>query len=160
MEHIKKSIYRMPGMRRALKPLWAAWALVVPGAVCGGLYAGIDGLSEGLSSTLVFFAAMGALCLVLVLCYWLFGDSRRPYSRELHALLDPTTAYYEPASRQALLSALEAGDEKALDAVRRVPGGKLALVRYSDCGERVYYSQLVEDGVPVSDIIVSKPQQH
>lgn len=159
MEHIKKSIYKQPGMRHALKPLWPAWILVGVGAVCGAAYAAWPNLSTGVGSTLLFMAALGAMCLALVVCYWLFGDSRRPYSRALHALLEPTYAYYLPGTDAQLRAALEAGDEAALDAVRRTPGGSLVLVRYSDRDERVFYSQILDGTEPVSDIFVNQPQK-
>lgn len=160
MEYIRKSIYSRPEVRHALLPLWSAWAMVAVGAVCLLLSMMLSGLSEGASSALTGGVALGACSLLLVLCYWLFGDSRRPYSKELHAVLEPTYTYYAPASESALTAALEAGDEQALEAVKRTSQPELALVRYSDKQERVFYSQLVRvEGkkyVPLTDIYVNK----
>ena len=160
MEYIRKSIYKLPEVRRALLPLWSAWVLVAVGVACGVPYLLCDNLSTGASSALVGGVIVGVCSLVTVLCYYLFGDSRRPYSRELHATLEPTYAYYSTAQQQAVVAALEARDEQALEAVKRQAKPELALVRYSDKDERAYYSQLTRvDGsryIPLTDIIINK----
>ena len=64
-----------------------------------------------------------------------------------------------PPSEEAAEAAEEAKDEKALEAVKRQAKPELALVRYSDKEERVFYSQLTRvDGkryLPLTDIIVN-----
>ena len=159
MEYIRKSIYSLPEIRHTLLPLWSAWALTAIGAVCGVLMFMLPNLSVGGSSALAGGVIVGVCSLLTVLCYWTFGDSRRPYSRNLHAVLEPTYAYYASAQQQAVVAALEAKDERALEAVKRQAKPELALVRYSDKAERVYYSQLTRvDGkryLPLTDIIVN-----
>ena len=160
MEYIRKSIYSLPEIRRTLLPLWSAWALTAVGAVCGVIMYTANGLSEGGQSGMLGGVIVGACALVTVLCYWLFGDSRRPYSKELHAVLEPTYAHYSSAMQGQIITALEANDEVALEAVKRQPKPELALVRYSDKEERVYYSQLTRvEGqryIPLTDIIINK----
>ncbi|MBQ8703739.1 MAG: hypothetical protein IJ524_05140 [Bacteroidales bacterium] len=160
MEYIRKSIYKLPEIRRTLLPLWSSWVLTAIGVLCGVLYIFLPNLSDGGSSALVGGIIVGGCSLLTVLCYWLFGDSRRPYSRELHAVLEPTYAYYATAQEQALVAALEAHDEKALEAIKRQAKPELALVRYSDREERCYYSQLTRvEGkryVPLTEIIINK----
>lgn len=160
MEYIRKSIYSLPEIRRTLMPLWSAWALTAVGAVCGVLYFLLPDLSVVGSSALIGGVIVGVCALLTVLCYWLFGDSRRPYSRELHAVLEPTYAYYPLSSEKALVAALEAKDEMALEAIKRQPKPELALVRYSDRDERIYYSQLTRvEGkhyIPLTEIIIHK----
>lgn len=159
MEYIRKSIYSLPEIRHTLLPLWSAWVLTAIGAVCGVLMFMLPNLSVGGSSALAGGVIVGVCSLLTVLCYWTFGDSRRPYSRNLHAVLEPTYAYYASAQQQAVVAALEARDERALEAVKRQAKPELALVRYSDKAERVYYSQLTRvDGkryLPLTDIIVN-----
>ena len=163
MEYIRKSIYSRPEIRRTLLPLWSAWALTAVGAVCGIPYFLVDGISEAEQSGLMGGMIVGGCALLTVLCYWLFGDSRRPYHRELHAVLEPTYAYYSQAVQSQLVSALEASDEKALEAVKRQPKPELALVRYSDKEERAFYSQLTRvEGkryIPLTEIIVNDLRQ-
>ena len=163
MEYIRKSIYSRPEIRRTLLPLWSAWALTAVGAVCGVPYFIVESISEAGRSGLLGGMIVGGCALAIVLCYWLFGDSRRPYHRQLHAVLEPTYAYYSPSVQQQLVAALEAGDEKALEAVKRQPKPELALVRYSDKEERVYYSQLTRvEGkryIPLTDIVVNDLRQ-
>ena len=159
MEYIRKSIYSLPEIRHTLLPLWSAWVLTAIGAVCGVLMFMLPNLSVGGSSALAGGVIVGVCSLLTVLCYWTFGDSRRPYSRNLHAVLEPTYAYYASAQQQAVVAALEARDERALEAVKRQAKPELALVRYSDKEERVYYPQLTRvDGkryLPLTDIIVN-----
>lgn len=160
MEYIRKQIYSRPEIRRTLLPFWSAWALTAVGGVCGAVMFTAEGLSEGWQSALLGGVIVGVCSLVTVLCYWIFGDSRRPYSRELHAVLEPTYAYYPQSAEKQIVAALEANDEKALEAVKRQAKPELALVRYSDAEERVYYSQLTRvEGrgyIPLTEIIVNK----
>ena len=160
MEYIRKSIYSRPEIRRTLLPLWSAWVLTAVGAVCGIIMFTVKGLSEGVQSGLLGGVIVGACSLLTVLCYWTFGDSRRPYCKEIHAVLEPTYAYYSSAMQGQIIAALEAHDEKALEAIKRQPKPELALVRYSDKEERVYYSQLTRvegrDYIPLTNIIINK----
>lgn len=160
MEYIRKSIYSLPEIRRTLLPLWSAWALTAIGAVCGAILFLYNGSSEGITSLLLGGVIVGACGLLTILCYWTFGDSRRPYSKELHAVLEPTYAYYSSALQGQIIASLEANDEKALESIKRQAIPDLALVRYSDNEERVYYSQLTRvEGkryIPLTEIIINK----
>ena len=160
MEYIRKSIYTLPEIRRTLLPLWSAWALTAVGVVCGVVYVMVPNLSTGGASALIGGVIVGACSLLLTLCYYLFGDSHRPYSRDLHAVLEPTYAYYSSSLQQAVTDALQAHDEQALEHIKRQATPELALVRYSDKAERIYYSQLTRvDGkkyIPLTEIIINK----
>lgn len=160
MEYIRKSIYSRPEIRRTLLPLWWGWVLTAVGIVCGAAMYMYEGSSEGLMSMFLGGIIVGACGLLTILCYWTFGDSRRPYSKELHAVLEPTYAYYALSAEGSLLRALEARDERALEAIKRQGKPELALVRYSDREERIYYSQLTRvEGkryIPLSEIIINK----
>ena len=160
MEYIRKQIYSQPEIRRTLLPLWPAWALTAVGIVCGVVMLVNKDMSAGPASILLSGLVIGGCSLLTVLCYWTFGDSRRPYSKELHAVLEPTYAYYPFSSEKELVAALEANDEVALEAIKQQSKFELALVRYSDRDERVYYSQLTRvEGkryIPLSEIFVNK----
>lgn len=121
MEYIRKSIYSLPEIRRTLLPLWSAWALTAVGALCGVLMFMIKDLSVGGQSTFLGGVIVGACSLLTVLCYWAFGDSRRPYSKEVHAVLEPTYAYYSSAMQGQIIAALEANGEVALEAIKKQP---------------------------------------
>ena len=160
MEYIRKSIYSRPEIRRTLLPLWSAWALTAVGVLCGVPYVFADGMSEAGRSGLLGGMIVGGCSLLTVLCYWLFGDSRRPWHREMHAVLEPTYAYYPLSAEKQIVAALEANDEKALEAIKRQPKPELALVRYSDKEERIYYSQLTrvegKQYIPLTEIIINQ----
>ncbi len=159
MDYIRKSIYRLPEIRRTLLPLWTAWITTLAGAVCGAVYLTSGNLATGISTALLSGVLVGGCSLLTVVCYYLFGDSRRPYSRELKAVLEPTYTYYSQSQQQTVTKALQSHDEKALESIKRSTKPELALVRYSDKAERVYYSQLtrVEGNhyIPLTDIIVN-----
>ena len=164
MENIKKQIYTLPEIRHTLKPLWSAWILTAVGVVCGIFYFLFTTLSQGLSSLLMGMMIVGGLGLVTVICFYLFGDSRRPYSKEVREALEPTLAYYAPNVESQVIAALEARDEERLAAVKRTAQPQLALVRYSDKAETVFYSQLLcvvdeKHMEPLTDIIVNKLNQ-
>ena len=141
-------------------PLWLGWALTEVGALCGGALFMYKGSSAGVSSLLLGGVFVGVCSILTVLCYWAFGDSRRPYSREINAVLEPTYAYYSSALQGQIVAALEQGDEVALEAVKRQAVPELALVRYSDKEERVFYSQLTRveghNYIPLTDIYVNR----
>lgn len=159
MEYIRKSIYSRPEIRRTLKPLWSGWVLTAVGVLCGMIFFSSQNQSEGVESLLLGGLIVGACGLLTTLCYWLFGDSSRPYHRQLHAVLEPTYTYYSTSVQAQLVAALEAKDEKALEAIKRQATPELALVRYSDSEERVFYSQLtrVEGNkyIPLTEIITT-----
>ena len=156
MENIKKQIYTLPEIRRIIKPLWTGWIVTAIGAVCGF----VSAFCENISSDLIYVEIVGAMSLILTLCYYLFGDSRRPYHKELHAVLEPEVFYYDYSEQQPLLDTLESGDEKALASIKRVSQPQLILIRYSDKAETIYYSQLLRstsngENEPLTDIFVN-----
>ena len=160
MENIKKSIYSRPEIRHSLKPLWTAWIIVALGVVCAFVYLVAGTMSAGVSSALLGGIIVGACSLVLVLCYYLFGDSRRPYSKTLHQRLEPTLVFYANNVEQQLVDALNSLDEKALANVKKSSNPELLLMRYSNDEETVYYSQLLRQIdskrlEPITDIIVN-----
>jgi hypothetical protein len=122
-----------------------------------------DDLSDSMRSTCLYMGIFGLLTLLFILTFYLFGDSRFPYSKELHCRLEPTRDYYAETSLGQLTEALSAGDEAALALVKKTIMPQLVLLRYSDSMERVFYSQLLrqegETLVPVTDIFVSKTKK-
>lgn len=145
MENIKKEIYTLPEIRRVTKPLWSAWIVTVVGAACGvPLLLNKNGAGS-FAADLMGMVLLGACSLLLTLCYYAFGDSRRPYHKVLRKTLEPTLAYYPFTVQQQLVKALEEHDEKALGAVKKSSQPELILVRYSDRAETIYYSQVLRE---------------
>ncbi|MDY6288552.1 MAG: hypothetical protein SPM02_03765 [Bacteroidales bacterium] len=159
MQNIKQAIYTRPEIRHCIKPLWSAWIIVLIGALCGAIYLIGGGMSPSLSSLFLYMAALGVLTLLFIICFYLFGDSRFPYSKPLHRRLEPTLTYYPESSLPQLTEALEKGDEAALATVKRVASPQLVLVRYSDEPETVYYSQILryegKNLIPLTDIFIN-----
>ena len=160
MENIKKQIYTLPEIRRITKPLWAAWAVTAIGAVCGIVAFFNPNISDATSTDLICIALVGVLSLILTLCYYLFGDSRRPYHKGLHEVLDPELTYYPLSEQQHIITALENKDEKALSAIKKISQSELILLRYSNKEETIFYSQLLRTTAnhqrePLTDIIIN-----
>ena len=160
MENIKKQIYTLPEIRKVTKPLWTGWAITIIGAVCGIIGIFNQNISAAASTDFICVALVGVLSLILTLCYYLFGDSRRPYHKGLHTILEPTLTYYAPSMQQQLTTALESKDEKALARVKKSPHPELVLYRYSDKAETIFYSQLLQMNAkqrmePVSDLYIN-----
>lgn len=159
MENINKQIYTLPEIRRITKPLWAGWIITVIGAVCGIIGIFNQTISPTTSSDLIIVAIVGVMSLILTLCYYLFGDSRRPYHKELHTILEPTLAYYPLSEQQHLVIALENKDEKALATIKKISQPELILLRYSDKEETIFYSQLLrtnnQQWEPLTDLFIN-----
>jgi hypothetical protein len=163
MKNINEMIYSRQEIRRSVKPLWSAWALVLIGAVFAAVYFMADNLSDSMRDTCLYMGLLGLLTLLFVMAFYLFGDSRFPYSKEFHCRLEPTRDYYAEASLDQLTEALGNGDEAALAKVKKTIVPELVLLRYSDNKERVFYSQLLrQEGerlVPITDIFVSETRR-
>lgn len=143
MENIKKQIYTLPEIGRVTKPLWSAWAVTIIGIPCGIIGIFNSNISSTTATDLICCAIVGVMSLVLTLCYYLFGDSRRPYHKDLHKTLEPTIAYYDMSEQQRLISALENKNEQTLAKIKKIPQPGLVLMRYSDKEETIYYSQVL-----------------
>ena len=157
MERIEKSIYQLPDIARRLRPQPTLYILVAVGGLCGTIMAVGTHTPEWLAGAYLLLAAVGALALLLLLCYYLFGDSRRPYHRPQGKLLEPEYLYYPASGKEALLAALANGDEAALARIKKTSAPDLVLVRYSDEQERIVFAQLQERDngalAPITDII-------
>lgn len=160
MENIKKQIYTLPEIRRVTLPLWPAWAVTAVGIACGLIALLNDNIPAVYSSDLICFALIGCFSLILTLSYYLVGDSRRPYHKQLHKVLEPELTYYATNEQQHLIDALEAHDEEALSSIKKNSQPQLVLMRYSDKEETIFYSQLLRatstrQMEPLTDIIIN-----
>ena len=160
MKNINEMIYSRPEIRRGFKPLWSAWALVLICAVFAAVYFIVGNLSDTMRSTCLYMGVFGLLVLLFILLFFLFGDCRYPYSKEINSPLEPTRDYYAETSLAQLTEALEQGDEAALAKLKKTVLPQLVLVRYGDSAGRVFYSQVLrqegDDQVPITDIFVNK----
>ncbi|MDY5969388.1 MAG: hypothetical protein SPJ13_05195 [Bacteroidales bacterium] len=157
MERIEKSIYSMPGITRHLRPQPACYILIALGAVCGWLLNATQTSSQWLEGLYLLLLGTGAFSLLLLMCYYLFGDSRRPYYKPGKKLLEPEYFYFNSGCKDALLHALDAKDEDAICRIKRTSIPELVMVHYSDEAGCVIYAQLQESRggelVPISNIV-------
>ena len=151
----------MPEIRHTMKPLWTAWLMTAIGAVCGAIYYLVKGIPEGLGWMLLMIAIIGMVALATVICYYIFGDSRRPFDKVAKKTLEPMSYYYARSAKQQLIDALNNGDEAAINAAKKTTSCELVLIRYSDKADTLHYSQLLDMDAngklqPLTDIIVKR----
>lgn len=157
MEKIEKSIYSLPEISRHLRSQPACYILVALGVASCWLLKATHTSSQWLSGMYILFAGAGAFALLLLLCYYTFGDSRRPYYKPGKKILEPEYFYYGMGSKESLQAALENKDENAICRMKKTSVPELVLVHYSDKTGKIIYEQLQErcNGkfVPVSNIV-------
>lgn len=160
--NIDKEIYHLPEMGKRMKSMLWAWICVAIAAVACYFY--VSGFfSESVNSLMLGLVAVGVFALATMLCYYTFGDSRRPFHKPSKRLLERTYFFYSPREQQNLLDAVADDDGNSWLKIKRSATPELVLVRYSDETEKVAYMQLQEyrDGikVPVSPIVSFPKQQ-
>ena len=160
--NIDKEIYHLPEMGKRMKSMLWTWICVAIAAVACYFY--VSGFfSESVNSLMLGLVAVGVFALATMLCYYTFGDSRRPFHKPSKRLLERTYFFYSPREQQNLLDAVADDDGNSWLKIKRSATPELVLVRYSDEAEKVAYMQLQEyrDGVkvPVSPIVSFPKQQ-
>lgn len=160
--NIDKEIYHLPEMGKRMKSMLWAWICVAIAAVACYFY--VSGFfSESVNSLMLGLVAVGVFALATMLCYYTFGDSRRPFHKPSKRLLERTYFFYSPREQQNLLDAVADDDGNSWLKIKRSATPELVLVRYSDEAEEIAYMQLQEyhDGVkvPVSPIVSFPKQQ-
>lgn len=153
--NIDKEIYHLPEMGKRMKSMLWAWICVAIAAVACYFY--VSGFfSESVNSLMLGLVAVGVFALVTMLCYYTFGDSRRPFHKPSKRLLERTYFFYSPREQQNLLDAVADDDGDSWLKIKRSATPELVLVRYSDESEEISYMQVQElrDGVkvPISPI--------
>lgn len=153
--NIDKEIYHLPEMGKRMKSMLWAWICVAIAAVACYFY--VSGFfSESVNSLMLGLVAVGVFALVTMLCYYTFGDSRRPFHKPSKRLLERTYFFYSPREQQNLLDAVADDDGNSWLKIKRSATPELVLVRYSDESEEIAYMQVQEfrDGVkvPISPI--------
>ena len=159
MNHIDKEIYAQQGVSKRLCHLniWY-YILTLLGLIATVLYLLVPKFSN--SSLLLIFMSLGGFCLVVIICFYLFGDCRKPYCNPNSQFLERTFDYYPASSRQQLTEALQCGDRVALDNIKRCPTSDLMLVRFNSSADNSAFCQLIEQrngtDTPLSEVFFVK----
>lgn len=152
---IDKDIYKLDEIRHALKP--QKWAYI---GIAIGILATLLALTGHTSAIWSALAFIGAFSLLTLICFYLFGDSRRPYYKPGKKILERTYDYYPASAENAIKQALSDKDEKALAKIKKSANPDIVLVRYSDKDEKYVYSQIkISHGtkkVPGSEIFFAE----
>ena len=145
MNHIDKEIYKQPEVSKRLHHLsiWY-WITALVGIVCTLLTILLPNVSGAVSALLLMGLVIGDFILLLVLCYYPFGDSRGAYYKGTKQFLTRETDYYPRNAKQTLLDALESDGMEAIAAIKKGVVPDLELIRYVDDNHSVAYCQLLE----------------
>lgn len=144
MNHIDKEILHFPEITKRLRPLsiWY-WVFAALGAGLTLLYLLLTDTSSTAAAMLLMGVVIGDFCLVVVVCYYLFGDCRGVYHKATRQFLEREIDFYPQSAQQALQAAFESNDFSALEAVKRAPTSNLALISYISDDRTIVYCQLV-----------------
>lgn len=157
MQHIDKEIYAQEGVKRRLQPL-NKWYYIFSalGIACTLPYLLIPTLSGLPAALLLTGLSLGDFTLLIVICYYLFGDSRKPYSKADRVFLERRFDYYPASSRQQLADAMENGSLEAFGKIKCCPTSDLMVVRYDNENSTAAYCQLLEQHsekeVPLTEV--------
>lgn len=158
MNHIDKEIYQQPNVSKRLRPLsiWY-WIIAALGIICTILTITFQDISRGLSALLLLGLAIGDCSLLIVICYYIFGDSRGAYQKDSGQFLNCEFDYYPRSVKQSLLSAFESQDPVAINNVKKGVVPELAVIRYVDDARTVAFVQLLEvqgsKELPLTEVI-------
>lgn len=133
MQHIDKEIFKQEGVTKRLQPLnkWY-YILSALGIACTALYLLAPNLAGFVSALVLMGLAVGDLCLLIAICYYLFGDCRKPYDKDSETFLERSFNYYPGTSQQLLAEALEGGSLAEIEKIKSCPTSDLMMVRYSN----------------------------
>lgn len=144
MNHIDKEIYHQQSVSRRLRPLslWY-WAFALVGVICTFLFITLT-TTEDIGSLLLGGIVIGDFCLLVVVCYFLFGDKWGAYHQEDRQFLNREFFYYPRSCRSQLLDAAARQDYGAIAKIKKGSSPELMLVRYSNDDESRSYFQVFE----------------
>ena len=150
-QNIDTDLYGRNEIRRSKKRQY--WAMVCILLAIPGSWLFFNGHN---SPVWLGLFLIGAFALLTMVCFYLFGDSSRPYYKPGKCQLERTYTYYPLKEQDALQEALQNGDKSALEKIKKSATPEIILVRYSDVEEKYIFSQLKRYNdnkpMPVSDI--------
>lgn len=161
-ENIDRQIYHLsPNIRRHVLPLYGGYicaALGIPAAI---VYFNLD-LSryQTLSELIAVLMVFGGISLLVVICFYLFGDCTRPYYRPTHTLIEREEGFYDRSQREIIEKAIKNGDTDVLCKLPKSIQAQLIVVNYRDADNHITAIQAFENDedllTPFTDIFFNE----
>ena len=146
-ENIDRQIYRLsPNIRRHVLPLYSGYICAALGVPAALAYFILDlSQHQTLSELIAVLMVFGGISLLIVVCYYLFGDCTRPYYRPSHSPIEREEGFYDRSQREAIEKAVSNGDVDALAGLPRSIQAQLIVVSYRDADNRITAMQAFEN---------------
>lgn len=161
-ENIDRQIYRLsPNIRRHILPLYGGYICAALGVPAALAYFALDiSQHQTLSELIAVLMVFGGISLLVVVCYYLFGDCTRPYYRPSHSPIEREEGFYDRSQRGAIEKAVNDGDMDALGRLPRSIQAQLIVVSYRDADNRITAMQAFENDedrlTPLTDIFFNE----
>ena len=146
-ENIDRQIYRLsPNIRRHVLPLYGGYICSALGLPAALVWFSADlSRHQTLSELIAVLMVFGGISLLVVVCYYLFGDCVRPYYRPSHSPIEREEGFYDRSQRETIEKAVNEGDTDALSRLPRSIQAQIVVVSYRDADNRITAMQAFEN---------------
>lgn len=147
-ENIDKQIYRLsPNIGKRYLPLYGGYACILIGGIALLVYTGIGDMQQHrtLGELLAVIIFTGATALLTVLCYYLFGDCRRPCYKPDRSPIERTEHFFDSEQRDNVVKAVQNGEYETLMLLPSSTRADLIAIIYCDANKRIIAMQAFED---------------
>ena len=162
-ENIDKQIYRLsPNIGKRYLPLYGGYACILIGGITLLVYTGIGDMQQHrtLGELLAVIIFTGATALLTVLCYYLFGDCRRPCYKPDRSPIEREELLYDSEQRNIIVKMVKNGDTEALMQLPTSTRADLIVILYNDAKKRITAMQAFEnvtgEPIPITEIIFNE----
>lgn len=161
-KNIDRQIYHLsPNISKHLLPLYGGYICSAVGVPAALIYLSVD-LSQRqiLSELIAVLMTFGGISLLLVVCFYLFGDCKRPFYRPERELLEREEIFYDNSERETIIKYVKNGNLKALEEMHTSIQAQIIVVSYRDKAQRITAIQAFENDAdrltPITDIFFNE----
>ena len=142
-ENIDKQIYRLSqNIGKNYLPLYGGYACCLAGIIAFLIFKNLNPTApQWLAELLVGIIAIGALSLLTVLCYYLFGDCCRPYYKPDYCPIERDELFFDADSRGRVIRMVCDGEVESLKQVPTSTRADIVVVLYSDVNQKIIAMQ-------------------
>lgn len=158
-ENIDKQIYRLsPNIGKHYLPLYGGYACILAGGIALLVYVCIGDMQQRqtLSELLAAIIFTAAAALLTVLCYYLFGDCRRPCYKPDRSIIEREERFDDLEQLDSIVKMVQNGEAEKLMQLPSSTRADLIVIIYSDGEKRLTAMQAFENETgapcPVTEI--------
>lgn len=119
---------------------------------------------EGFSTVAVSLLACGAVIFICLMAYYTVGDSKVPYFKPSHELMERCELYFDVRNTDKIKALLSAGDFKSIAELPRNHSQQCLIIMYKTPKSNVICAQIADvresHFIPASDIYMFRQQEH